>query len=112
RRRRRCPPAPAPPPLAGCAGGPRPATASTPWGEPAAPQDPPARPPSGSRALGELVEVGLALLHVGVAALLRLLGLVEEQRGVAGQLLEPGQAVVGGVEGGLEHAQGHGRVVE
>ena len=45
------------------------------------------------RAPGELREVGPALLDVGVAALLGLLGHVEEQRRVAGQLLDAGEAV-------------------
>src|SRR5215471_2073087 len=63
-------------------------------------------------ALGELGEVGLALLDVGVTALLRLLAQVVEQRGVAGQLLDAGQAVVRGVHPGLEHAQGERAVLE
>src|ERR671912_1566686 len=58
---------------------------------------------------GELRVVRRPLLDVGVAALLALLAHVEEQVGVVGQLLEPGQAVLGGVEAGLEEAQRHGR---
>src|SRR5579864_4009210 len=57
------------------------------------------------RPLGELREVRLSLLDVSVATLLRLFAHVVEQRGVAGELLDAGQAVVGGVEAGLEHAQ-------
>src|SRR5918992_2698035 len=51
-----------------------------------------------SRALRELAEVRPALLAVGVAALLRLLAAVEEQVRVVGQLLDPGQPVLGGIE--------------
>src|SRR5919202_4516409 len=57
------------------------------------------------RPPGELREVRAALLHVGVAALLRLVAHVEEQRRVAGELLHPGEPVVGGVERRLEHPQ-------
>src|SRR6204780_1085185 len=52
----------------------------------------------------ELREVGTALLQVGVAALLRLLAHVEQEVGVMGQLLDPGQPVLIGVEAGLEDA--------
>src|SRR3954447_27047730 len=58
-----------------------------------------------SRALRELSEVGLSLLAVGVAPLLRLLGHVEEEVGVVRQLLDAGEAVLGGVEAGLEEAE-------
>src|SRR5688500_17865457 len=51
-----------------------------------------------SGAPGELREVGRALLLVGVAALLGLLRHVEEQVRVVGQLLDPGEAVLLGVE--------------
>ena len=57
---------------------------------------------------GYLREVGRALLQEGPAALVRLLGQVEEHRGVAGQLLEAGQAVGVRVEGALQHADGGG----
>src|SRR5918998_4780658 len=50
----------------------------------------------------ELREVGRPLLDVGVAALLSLLAHVEEEVGVVGQLLDAGQAVLGGVEAGFE----------
>src|SRR5215213_10164552 len=50
-----------------------------------------------SGALGELVEVGLALLEVGALALLRFLTHVVEERRVAGELLDAGEAVVGRV---------------
>src|SRR4051812_35551419 len=58
-----------------------------------------------SRALRELAEVGLALLAVGVAALLGLLGRVEEEVGVVRELLDAGEAVLGCVEAGLEQSQ-------
>src|SRR5947209_3822130 len=58
-----------------------------------------------SGAAGELREVGLALLEVGVAPLLRFLAHVEEQVGVVGQLLDTRQAVLVGVEAGLEQTQ-------
>src|SRR4051812_10045669 len=44
--------------------------------------------PARSRALRELAEVGLSLLAVGVTALLRLLGHVEEEVGVVRELLD------------------------
>src|SRR5690242_8012352 len=59
-----------------------------------------------SRPAGELREVRLALLEVGVAPLLGLLAHVEEKIGVVGELLDAGQAVLVGVEARLEHAQG------
>src|SRR6516225_947418 len=62
-----------------------------------------------SRPARELREVRLALLEVGVAPLLRLLAHVEEQVCVVGELLDAGQAVLVGVEAGLEHAQGERR---
>src|SRR5690349_270212 len=54
------------------------------------------------RVLGEIR--GASLL-VGVPALLSLLAHVEEERRVVGELLDPGQPVLGGVEAGLEQAQ-------
>src|SRR5215218_101296 len=57
-----------------------------------------------SRSLGELPEVRLAALDVGVPPLLGLLAHVEEQVGVVSQLLETGEPVVGRVEAGLEQA--------
>src|SRR6185437_10471189 len=59
-------------------------------------------------APGKAREVGLALLAVGVATLLRLLTAVEEQVGVVGQLLDPAEAVLGGVEARLQQTQGEG----
>src|SRR6266700_4403778 len=47
-----------------------------------------------SGSLREPGEVGLALLDVGVTALLSLLAEVVQQRGVAGQLLDAGEPVV------------------
>ena len=47
---------------------------------------------------GEPREVRLALLHVCVPPFLRFLGHVEEQRGVARELLDAGEAFVGRVE--------------
>src|SRR3981081_3014083 len=61
---------------------------------------------------GEAGEVRPALLDVRVTALLRLLAQVVQQRRVAGELLDAGQAVVGGVHAGLEHAQRQGAVLE
>src|SRR5579864_546336 len=57
------------------------------------------------RPLGELREIRLSLLDVSVATLLRLFAHVVEERGVAGELLDPGQPVVGRVEAGLQHPQ-------
>src|SRR5581483_8892946 len=57
------------------------------------------------RALRKLGEVRLALLHVRVAPFLRLFAQVVEKRRVAGELLDPGQPVVRGVEAGLQQAQ-------
>src|SRR5215470_1360384 len=54
-------------------------------------------------ALREAGEVGLALLDVGVTALLRLLAQVVQQRRVAGQLLDAGEAVVRRVHPRLDH---------
>src|SRR3954468_12359531 len=59
--------------------------------------------------LRELAEVGLALLLVGVTALLRLFGCVKEEVRVVGELLDPGDPVLVGVEAGLQEAQGEGR---
>src|SRR4051794_4712662 len=61
------------------------------------------------RSPRELREVGAALLDVGVAALLGLVAHVEEQRRVAGELLDAGEPVVGGVERRLQHPQGERR---
>src|SRR5207248_5003269 len=58
-----------------------------------------------SGPFGELVEVGLALLEVGALALLRFLTHVVEERGVAGELLDAGETVVGRVARRLDHAQ-------
>src|SRR3954451_11220730 len=55
-----------------------------------------------SRALRELAEVGLSLLAVGVASLLRFLRLVEEEVGVVRELLDAGEAVLRCVEARLE----------
>src|SRR3954454_255471 len=62
--------------------------------------------PSGTP--GELREVGRALGLVGLAPLARLVGGVEEQVGVVGELLDAGIAVLVGVEAGLDQAQGEG----
>src|SRR5919201_489916 len=59
----------------------------------------------GLGALGELREVRLSLLHVRVAAYLRLFAHVVEERRVAGQLLDARQPVVRGVHACLDHAQ-------
>ena len=53
-------------------------------------------------------EVGLALLLERLAPLARLLAAVEEQVGVVGELLDPGVAVLVGVEARLDQAQGEG----
>src|SRR5215212_5961589 len=50
-----------------------------------------------SGALRELAEVGLALLAVGVASLLRLLRCIEEEVRVVGELLDARQPVLGRV---------------
>src|SRR4051812_12458010 len=68
--------------------------------------------PTRSGPLRELAEVGLALLAVGVASLLRLLRCVEEEVGVVGELLDAGEAVLGGVEARLQEAQGEGGELE
>src|SRR4051794_32861128 len=61
-----------------------------------------------SRTFGELREVrGLAALP-GVAPLLALLGHVEEQRRVVGELLEARDPVLGGVEARLQQAEREG----
>src|SRR5204862_2828895 len=57
------------------------------------------------RSLWKLREVRLALLHVGVATFLRLFAHVIEESRVARELLDAGEAVVGRIEAGLEHAQ-------
>src|SRR4051812_43181086 len=66
------------------------------------------RAPTRSGALRELAEVGLALLAVGVASLLRLLRCVEEEVGVVREQLDPGETVLGGVEARLEESQREG----
>ena len=58
---------------------------------------------------GNFPKSGAALLPVGVPALLRLLASVEEQVGVVGQLLDPGEAVLGRVEARLQEPQREGR---
>src|SRR3954467_2119653 len=68
--------------------------------------------PGRSGALRELAEVGLALLAVGVASLLRLLGSVEEEVRVVRELLDAGQAVLSRVEAGLQQPQGEGGELE
>src|SRR5829696_1795434 len=62
-----------------------------------------------SGALRKLAEVGLALLAVGVASLLRLLGSVEEEVGVVRELLDAREPVLGGVEARLQEPQGERR---
>src|SRR3954464_9870321 len=59
-------------------------------------------PPTRSGALRELAEVGLALLAVGVASLLRLLRCVEEEVRVMRELLDAAQPVLGRVEARLQ----------
>src|SRR3954470_24689547 len=66
------------------------------------------RAPTRSGPLRELAEVGLALLAVRVASLLRLLRCIEEEVGVVRELLDAGQAVLGGVEAGLQQPQREG----
>src|SRR3954452_11909019 len=61
-----------------------------------------------SRALREPVEVRLSLFAVGVTALLRLLRQVEEELGVVRERLEAGEAVLRGVEAGLQEPQRNG----
>src|SRR3954468_23472641 len=61
--------------------------------------------PGRLRSLWELAEVGSALLAVGVTALLRLFGCVEEEVGVVGELLDAGQAVLRSVEACLQEPQ-------
>src|SRR5215207_8694668 len=58
-----------------------------------------------SGPLGVLGEVRAASLLVGVAPLLALLAHVEEQGGVVRELLDPGEAVLGGVEARLQQSQ-------
>src|SRR3954447_21264237 len=62
----------------------------------------------GSGPLRELSEVGLALLGVGSASLLRLLRAVEEEVGVVRELLDARQPVLARVEAGLHEPQGEG----
>src|SRR5215212_5532100 len=68
--------------------------------------------PAALGPLRELAEVGLALLLVGVTALLGLLRLVEEEVRVVSELLDAGDAVLVGVEARLEQAEGERRVLE
>src|SRR5215210_7365789 len=63
-------------------------------------------------ALRELREVGPALLLVGLAALARLLGGVEEEVRVVRELLDPAEPVLGGVEARLEQPQRERRELE
>src|ERR1035441_1245237 len=60
---------------------------------------------SGSCALGEPGEVGLAPLAIGVATLLRLLAAVEQQVRGVGELLDAAQTVLGRVEARLQQPQ-------
>src|SRR5271166_3072737 len=63
-----------------------------------------ARPP-GSRTTRETSEVGWATLLEGVPPLLGLLAHVEEHGRVTGELLQPGEAVVGRVDAAFQHAE-------
>src|SRR5690242_18296426 len=65
-----------------------------------------------SGALREPVELGTTLLEVRLLALLRLLAHVIEERRVSGELLDAGEAVVGGVQRRLQHAQGERAVLQ
>src|SRR3954471_938444 len=65
--------------------------------------------PPTSGPLRELAEIGLALLGVGSASLLRLLRAVEEEVRVVSELLDSGQPVLGRVEARLQQAQREGR---
>src|ERR1700730_2800049 len=65
----------------------------------------PTSPIVASGAAREGREIRLPLLDVGLAALSSFLGHVVEQRRVARQLLDAGQAVVRRVHPGLDHAQ-------
>src|SRR5437762_741813 len=67
----------------------------------------PPRPRVPSRPPRDLRERGLALLLECVAALLRLIGHVEEQRRVPCQLLHARLAIEHRVERRLQHAQRH-----
>ena len=58
-----------------------------------------------SRPAREAAEVGRAVLLEGVAPLLALFAHIEEHGGIACELLETGQAVVGGVQSTLQHPQ-------
>src|SRR4029077_15698095 len=51
-----------------------------------------------SGPLGKSRKIGFPLLDIGVAAFLRLLAQVVEQRRVAGQLLDTCETIIGGVE--------------
>src|SRR4051812_274573 len=62
--------------------------------------------------LGEAREVRCALGLVGLAALLRLLARVEQEVRVVSQLLDAREAVLGGMEAGLQEAQREGGVAE
>ena len=61
-----------------------------------------------SRAPGELREVRSALLEVGAAPLGRLLAHVEEEVGVVGELLDPGETVLVGVEAAFRKRSANG----
>src|SRR5436305_3190420 len=60
---------------------------------------------SGLRTLRETAKVRAALLAEGVPPLLRLLRAVEEEVGVVCELLDAGEAILGGVEARLHQAQ-------
>src|SRR5690606_21848217 len=62
--------------------------------------------PLASRKARELREVGFTLFEERIVTLLRLLSLVEQERRVAGELLQTRQAVRVGVERSLEEPQG------
>src|ERR1700733_705247 len=64
-----------------------------------------ASPPEPLSPPRELGEVGRPLLEVGVTALLRLFAHVEEEVRVVGQLLDPGEAILIGIEARLEHTE-------
>src|SRR5262245_42348478 len=69
-------------------------------------------PSARSWSLRVLAEVWLTPLLVGVPPLLALLGHVEEERRVVGELLQAGDPVLFGVEARLQEAQGEGGEVE
>src|ERR687889_1334183 len=65
-----------------------------------------------SGTVGEPREVGLALLFVGVTALLGLLAAVEEEVSVVGELLDAGVAVLVGVEARFQETQRERRAIQ